>query len=125
MKHHFYLIAGKLVFIDGNSGEQSLGTNELNAMLKLEKPLINQDALNEAQQRLQGQFYNQVLQSGADLDKISMVNVVILGINYLGEMLDEEFYTVQPANDTETSVEQPPADPALELAKLGRDSTLQ
>jgi hypothetical protein len=126
MKHHFYLIAGKIVFLDHNGEEQNLGTTELNALLKLEKPLLTQDALNEATQRLQAGFFNQVQQAGADLQKINVVSVILLTTNYLGEMLDEEFYTVQPANDTEASADNTSADPALELARMGRDdATLQ
>jgi hypothetical protein len=121
MKKHFYLVAGKMVFTDANGSETTLGTTELNAMLALENPLITQSVLREAQARLSTLFMGTVQQSGNDPTKIGIVNVILLGINYLGEMLPEYFYDSQPANDSEASVDKP-ADPALELAQLGREN---
>lgn len=121
MKHHFYLVTGTLIFVDTNGEEPSGGVTQLNAMLRLEKPQVNQSALQEAQARLGNHLMQEVAKAGADPQKISLQRIVIDAINYLGEMLDEEFYTIQPANDTEAAEDGTPADPALELARLGRE----
>lgn len=122
MKHHFYLVEGTVIFVDQNGKEPSGGVTSLNAMLRLEKPQVNQSALQEAQTRLANHLMSEVTRAGADPEKISIQRIVLGSINYLGEMLDEEFYTVQPANDTEASADETPADPALDLAKMGREN---
>lgn len=125
MKYHFYLVSGTVIFIDTNGDEPSGGVTELNAMLRLEKPQVNQSALQEAQARLCNHLMQEVQKAGANPQQISVQRIVLGTINYLGEMLDEEFYTIQPANDTEASADETPADPALELARMGReDATL-
>lgn len=121
MKKHYYLVTGTIVFVNSNGPEPEMGTTpSINAMIIMENQCIPQSGLKQAQASLMTQFAARVQQSGDDFQKIQVVDIVIGSLNYLGEMSGEQFYDVQPANDSDEAV----ADAVLNLAQMGRDQSV-
>jgi hypothetical protein len=121
MKKHYYLVTGTVVFVNNNGPEPEMGTTPaINAMIIMENNCVPQSGLKQAQASLMTQFASRVQQSGDDFQKIQVVDIVIGNLNYLGEMSGEQFYDVQPANDSDEAI----ADAVLDLAQMGRDQSV-
>lgn len=83
-KHHF-LVAGNVLFVNNPSG--NLGSAPLNGILITDTKDIPAASLAKAQQVLQMRFFKQVENS----TEVTVVDVVLQTITYLGEFTEEEF----------------------------------
>lgn len=83
-KHHF-LLAGNVLFQNNQSGE--MGSVPLNGVLLTDRQDIPARSLAKAQQILQMRFHKNTENS----TEITVVDVVIQSITYLGEFSEEEF----------------------------------
>lgn len=100
-KHH-WLFSARVVFTTGESdGATTLG---INLTLTNTKPFVTANMIGKAQQTVQAQTFEKVGDP-----QLRFVNVEIVGINYLGEMSAEEFYTAPPAEAAPVADEAPVA----------------
>lgn len=83
-KHHYYLVAAELVFLEEES-ENPCGMR-INAAIHGDSRLITSRILAKAQQAVQMNFHKRM-----ENPALKVVDVVILNITYLGEMTEEAF----------------------------------
>lgn len=83
-KHHF-LIAGNVLFQNNTSNE--MGSVPLNGVLITDRKDIPAASLAKAQQILQMRFFKNIDNS----TEITVVDVVLQSMTYLGEFTEEEF----------------------------------
>src|SRR5690348_1436613 len=90
-RRHHWLVSGKIMFMLG--GAEEVSSFEHNTVVTNTRNYVTANMIGEAQQALQLQLFQQVGDP-----HIKMINVHIQGVNYLGEMSKEEFYTPPPAD---------------------------
>jgi hypothetical protein len=86
-KQHYWLVAGTVMF--GNKAEETIGNVSLNTTTRTDADAFPSREIGRAQQALQMLFFKRILQE--DQANIQVVDVVIISVNYLGEMTEEEF----------------------------------
>lgn len=82
---HYYLIAGIILFKDAETGGDSIGRLEINAINKDAQKNVGVQQIQDMQRALQMTAFQRL---GGPVE---VVGVTILTMNYLGEMSDEEF----------------------------------
>lgn len=85
---HYYLGAGEIMFANTETSE--IGVTRLNAMLTSETGNITAAELGKLQQAMQVTFFRRLDEEARK--GLTVVDVVIYGINYLGQMTPDEFH---------------------------------
>lgn len=106
-KYHFFAVGGNVVWRseDGEQVHQVM----TNSLIQLDSSLITQHALGMAQQGLMKSVMKKV---GVE-DPSVFVDVIILGLNYLGHMSEAHFYAV-PEGMVRKQVEEAQAAAVIE-----------
>lgn len=118
-KFHYYLLPTEIRYeIKGNSH-----TVKMDTLTKVSNPYISMKDMGQAQQASQVRFYHEFMKPSPD---IIIKDVVILSVNYLGEMTEEEFTLAAPM-PSDTKTEDKPAQNAVEGSPvvLGSSSQVQ
>ena len=87
---HYHMFAGEVLFEMKHGEEVEVGSLRVNAMVTDHSKQIPVRLLGKAQQALQLRFVKQHINE-EDLDKLRIIDCVILNISYLGFFTEEEF----------------------------------
>lgn len=88
-KLYHYLVSAELMFFCDD--REGAGTHKMNLTITNDKPFVTANMIGKAQQTLQMQLFETLSDPS-----LKIVNVHLAGIDYLGEMSKEEFYTPPP-----------------------------
>jgi hypothetical protein len=87
-KPHYYLGAGEIMFV--KQAEEEVGVTRVNAMLLSETGNITAAEIGKLQQMMQMVFLRRL--DDEQRANLTIVDVVVYGISYLGQMTSEEFH---------------------------------
>ena len=96
-KHHYFLIAGVILFgtkVEGRE-EPNIGSAPCNAIVRHDATTFPVRKLAKAQQNLHSAFIQKI--PGEALMLMSIHDIVITNVSYIGEMTEDEFQQPDPA----------------------------